>query len=157
MKAFKKINCIFVVRNYRIQTRKRMKKSLIIILSIFFSLSISAQTIQGSEIGIDGSVGFSSMGGSFGIGLKYGYKKSPDFIWGPSFRLMRYWSSSYNLDYTGHSNIWGGGVYAHYRIQNVLPPATNEFLIQHTSGKDDNFTRINPTLCFSELHAIKIK
>ena len=120
MKAFKKINCIFVVRNYRIQTRKQMKKSLIIILSIFFSISISAQTIEGSEIGIDGSVGFSSMGGSFGIGLKYGYKKSPDFIWGPSFRLMRYWTSNYTLDYTGHSNIWGGGVYAHYRIQNIL-------------------------------------
>ncbi|MBI1838090.1 MAG: hypothetical protein HYR91_12580 [Flavobacteriia bacterium] len=97
-----------------------MKKIFLLFVANLLCLTLSSQTIKGSEIGIDGALGFSTMGGSFGLGLKYGYKKTPDFIWGPSFRLMRYWSSSYTLNYVGHANIWGGGFYFHYRMQNVL-------------------------------------
>lgn len=97
-----------------------MTKIFALILTFSLSINLFSQTTTGSEIGIDGYFGASSQGGSYGLGLKYGYKKTPEFIWGPSFRLMRYWSNPYNSIYVGHYNVWGGGIYAHYRYQNLL-------------------------------------
>lgn len=97
-----------------------MSKLHFILFTFLFSISSFTQTTQGSEIGIDGSGAVSTQGGSLVLGLKYGYKKTPEFIWGPSFRILRYWSNPYNSIYAGHYNVWGGGIYAHYRYQNIL-------------------------------------
>lgn len=92
-------------------------------ISFFFILTFSvssllSQSIYGSDIGFDGYVGASNVGGSFGLGVKYGLKTSENLIVGPSVRLQRVWYN--NLGIKNSANIYGGGVFAHYRYENAL-------------------------------------
>lgn len=72
------------------------------------------------EIGVDGFFSIGNLGGTFALGLKYGFKFGEEnkFIAGPSFRIQRAWSS-----YAGSKfsyNILGLGGFFHARMYNVL-------------------------------------
>ena len=99
-----------------------MKKIFTAFISFTICCNLNSQIISNSEVGFDCFFGASNQGGSLGLGIKYGIKSpsNENFIFGPSFRLMRYWSNAYLTNYSGHVNIIGGGIFAHYRIQNVL-------------------------------------
>ena len=71
-----------------------------------------------SEIGVDLQFHASSVGGTVGTGIKYGYLIKPNFVIGPSIRLQRSW---YNFQGIKSSwNIYGGGAFAHYRMYNYF-------------------------------------
>jgi hypothetical protein len=100
-----------------------MKKILTIFtfLSLFsfaFSQEDESENSSNSELGLDGFVNASTLGGSFGFGAKYGIVKDEKIIFGPSFRFQRMWSN--NLGQKFGFNIFGGGVFAHYRLNNML-------------------------------------
>lgn len=100
---------------------KRWCKLLALIAFTTIS-SASAQTkIEGTELGLDGSFSVSNLGGTYGIGAKFGIKLSENVILGPSVRFQRTWST-----FSGTSNgsvgysIFGGGAWFHYRFANYL-------------------------------------
>lgn len=96
-----------------------MKKLLVILLLCASQFGMS-QKVDGTEVGIDGFFGASSMGGSFGIGLRYGWKFNENFIAGPIVRYQRYWT---NNTFTGQKfsyNAYGAGVFGHARFGNVI-------------------------------------
>lgn len=72
------------------------------------------------ELGVDGYFSASNFGGTFTLGLKYGFKFGEDnkLIAGPSFRIQRSWSS--NAGTTFSYNILGLGGFFHARFYNVL-------------------------------------
>lgn len=82
----------------------------------FFSYTQVA--FNGSELGVELYAGASSLGGSVGGDLKYAAILNENWAVGPSFRLQRTWSN--NLGQKMGFSIYGGGVYAHYRIKNTL-------------------------------------
>lgn len=96
-----------------------MKTGIVCILSFFWSVVATAQfTTEGTEFGLDGFFGASTIGGSFGIGAKYGIKANENLIFGPSVRVQRSWSTFY-----GNKNgftIYGGGAWAHFRFFRYL-------------------------------------
>lgn len=72
-----------------------------------------------TEIGLDGSFSYTSgltKSGTVGLGLKYGFVFNEDFIVGPSVRYQTYWTNNTNTGQSGRFNIYGGGVFAHYRL-----------------------------------------
>jgi hypothetical protein len=73
---------------------------------------------NGSELGVELYAGASNLGGSVGGDLKYAAILNENWAVGPSFRLQRTWSN--NLGQKMGFSIYGGGVYAHYRIKNTL-------------------------------------
>ncbi len=82
---------------------------------VFFHFSGFAQTkIQGTEIGFDGYVSISNQVGNIGVGVKYGFNLSDNFIIGPSIRYQRLWINNFGEQYS--HNIYGGGIFAHYRF-----------------------------------------
>jgi len=93
-------------------------KKLLFLFFIGLVSNSNAQGIEGSEIGVDASVSASTIGGTFGIGLKYGLNLGENFIVGPSARFQRSWSNNVGTKF-GY-NIYGGGVFAHARYQNVV-------------------------------------
>lgn len=97
-----------------------MKQTIIlsIILSILSIEYTLAQNTSGSEIGLEGYLGASTLGGNMGLGLKYGYRRNENLIFGPSVRLMKGWSNNNGTNYT--YSIYGGGVYAHARYGNMV-------------------------------------
>ncbi|GAB5417858.1 MAG: hypothetical protein Crog4KO_23940 [Crocinitomicaceae bacterium] len=87
------------------------------------SLTSSAQTTEGTEIGIDGSFSASNLGGAFGLGLKYGWKFGEYFIAGPSLRYQRTWAVvgiGTSTTSQTHFNLFGGGGFLHARFFNAL-------------------------------------
>ncbi len=117
-------------------------KSMKLLFSFIFIFGLStsfSQTIVGSEIGVDGYLGASNLGGSFGAGLKYGFKSPENLIFGPSVRLMRTWSNYLGIK-TSY-NIWGGGVFAHYRYQNSLFAGAEFEMLKSPIS----YTAINPS------------
>jgi hypothetical protein len=91
----------------------------IILLLIFLPLLSYAQVAyNGSELGVELFAGASNLGGSVGGDLKYAAILNENWAVGPSFRLQRTWSN--NLGQKMGFSIYGGGVYAHYRIKNTL-------------------------------------
>ena len=96
-----------------------MKKLLTYIFTCL-TLAISAQTktIEGVEFGLDGFVGASTLGGSFGVGPKIGLRFNENLILGPSFRMQRTWSN--NIGQKFGYTIFGGGMFLHGRFKNVL-------------------------------------
>ena len=112
---------------------------LFIVLTIFFNPISFSQKINGSEIGLDGYFGASNVGGSFGVGAKYGLKTSESLIFGPSMRFMRTWSN--NLGLKNSFNIWGGGVFAHYRYANSLFAGLEFEMLKSPIS----YTIVNPT------------
>lgn len=73
---------------------------------------------MGSEIGLEPYIGFSNLGGAVGGELKYAARLSENLLVGPSFRLQRTWAN--NLGMQTQMTTWGGGVFAHYRYQEVV-------------------------------------
>lgn len=78
----------------------------------------SQTTYHGSEIGLEIFAGASNLGGSVGGDLKYAAILNENWAVGPSFRYQRTWSN--NLGQKMGFSVYGGGVYAHYRIKNTL-------------------------------------
>lgn len=72
------------------------------------------------ELGIDGYFSASNFGGTFALGLKYGFLFGEEQNWiaGPSFRLQRTWSNF--LDQKFSYNILGLGTFIHARFYNAL-------------------------------------
>lgn len=86
-----------------------------------FNMSREDDTLQApDEIGIDGHFYGTNFGGSFGLGLKYGLvrKQDPQFIFGPSFRVQRVWSTF--IDNVNGFTIFGLGAFTHARFYEVL-------------------------------------
>jgi hypothetical protein len=85
--------------------------------------------IQGSELGIEVYGGGSQLGGTFGGELKYAAKLPNNLVIGPSFRLQRSWSNYLNVQ--SQFTIYGGGAFAHFRIQDKIFVGT-EFQMLHS-------------------------
>ncbi|MBI2258095.1 MAG: hypothetical protein HYU67_04250 [Flavobacteriia bacterium] len=82
---------------------------------------------ESHEIGLDGVVKASTIGGSYGFGLKYGFVKNQNLTFGPALRFQRIWSNL-NGNKT-YFNIYGGGAFVHYRYKNIVYAAVElEFL-----------------------------
>lgn len=96
-----------------------MRFILFLCITSFFSLSYYSQlTFDGSEIGLEIVAGGSNLGGSVGGDLKYTVVLNENFAVGPSFRLQRTWAN--NLGQKFGFSVYGGGVFAHYRLKNVV-------------------------------------
>jgi hypothetical protein len=94
-----------------------MKRIILLLISLPL-LSYSQVAYNGSELGVELFAGASTLGGSVGGDLKYAAILNENWAVGPSFRLQRTWSN--NLGQKMGFSIYGGGVYAHYRIKNTL-------------------------------------
>ncbi|MFN4952476.1 MAG: hypothetical protein ACK5F0_12720 [Flavobacteriales bacterium] len=94
-----------------------MKRFLLLLLS-FPLINYAQVAYNGSELGVELYAGASTLGGSVGGDLKYAAILNENWAVGPSFRLQRTWSN--NLGQKMGFSIYGGGVYAHYRIKNTL-------------------------------------
>ncbi len=91
----------------------------IFIFVFFASLPANAQLrYMGSELGLEPYVGFSNMGGAVGGELKYAARLSENLLVGPSFRVQRTWAN--NLGVQSQMTTWGGGLFAHYRYQDLI-------------------------------------
>lgn len=93
----------------------------ILLLTVLLSLqnfNSNAQAIEGQEIGIDGFLSASTLGGTFGVGLKYGLNLNEYVITGPSLRWQRTWSNNLGTKYS--YNIFGGGAFLHARYKNTI-------------------------------------
>lgn len=93
-----------------------MKLITISIFLIFSIQSLKAQSITGSEFGIDATLYFSTNDGSVGFGAKYGIKTSENVIFGPSFRYQRSWTNNSTTGTKSGYNVFGGGAFFHYRF-----------------------------------------
>ena len=105
-----------------------MKRLLLGILFGLFTVQSQAQ-IEGTELGIEAYGGGSNLGGTFGGELKYAVKLPNNLVVGPSFRLQRSWSNY--LAMQSHFTIYGGGAFAHLRIQDKIFVGT-EFQMLHS-------------------------
>jgi hypothetical protein len=94
-----------------------MKRFLLLLISLPL-LSYAQVAFNGSELGVELYAGASTLGGSVGGDLKYAAILNENWAVGPSFRLQRTWSN--NLGQKMGFSVYGGGVYAHYRIKNTL-------------------------------------
>ena len=94
-----------------------MKRFILLLIS-FPLLSYAQVAFNGSELGVELYAGASNLGGSVGGDLKYAAILNENWAVGPSFRLQRTWSN--NLGQKMGFSVYGGGVYAHYRIKNTL-------------------------------------
>jgi len=91
----------------------------ILIFAFFASLPAHTQlSYMGSELGLEPYVGFSNMGGAVGGELKYAARLSENLLVGPSLRVQRTWAN--NLGVQSQMTTWGGGVFAHYRYQDLI-------------------------------------
>ncbi len=106
-----------------------MRFSLFVAITSLLAFSNhSLVTFDGSEIGLEIVAGGSNLGGSVGGDLKYAAVLNENFAVGPSFRLQRTWSN--NLGQKFGFSVYGGGVFAHYRLKNVVF-AGMEFEVLH--------------------------
>ncbi|MFM7663454.1 MAG: hypothetical protein ACKO68_02895 [Bacteroidota bacterium] len=94
-----------------------MKKLVFLWLFLPF-MGIAQTAFNGSEIGVEIFAGASNLGGSVGGDLKYAAILNEKWAVGPSFRYQRTWSN--NFGQKMGFLVYGGGVFAHYRIQNTL-------------------------------------
>lgn len=94
-----------------------MKKVLLVFFFVPF-IMLSQLAYNGSEIGVEIFAGASNLGGSIGGDLKYAAIVNENWAIGPSFRYQRTWSN--NLGQKMGFSVYGGGVFAHYRIKNTL-------------------------------------
>ena len=96
-----------------------MRFSLFLAITSLLAFSYHSQvTFDGSEIGLEIVAGGSNLGGSVGGDLKYAAVLNENFAVGPSFRLQRTWSN--NLGQKFGFSVYGAGVFAHYRLKNVV-------------------------------------
>lgn len=97
-----------------------MRKIIVLTAFTIAQLALFGQqtSFYKSELGAEIYAGVSNLGGAFGGELKYGYHANKNVIIGPSFRLQRTWSN--NMGINQSFNIYGGGIFAHYRFQEKL-------------------------------------
>jgi hypothetical protein len=118
-------------------------------LQIALIFNLRAQFLQGTEIGIDGSLNASNLGGAAGCGIKFGLKTSENFIFGPSIRFNRAWSTpTYSTQKFSFTN-WGAGLFAHGRYGNVVFGGVEAEVIQNKNIFVDTlavFKRAIPTI-----------
>jgi len=80
----------------------------------------NAQEITGTEFGLDVIFHASNMGGTAGLGAKYGFKFGEYIIAGPSARYQRSWTKNVTAGTKTGYNVYGGGVFGHARFFNAL-------------------------------------
>jgi hypothetical protein len=95
-----------------------MKNWVFLIALLFAGKSIAQLQYMGSELGLEPYIGFSNLGGAVGGELKYAARLSENLLVGPSLRVQRNWSN--NLGMQSNMTTWGGGVFAHYRYQELI-------------------------------------
>lgn len=96
-----------------------MKISALIIAFLFTTLSFSQW--ENDEIAVGFGFGKSNLGGNFSANLKYNLPKTDEaHAYGPMFRWQRGWSNNVGTDQQSNFNIWGPGVFYHYRFAEVL-------------------------------------
>ncbi len=95
-----------------------MKKIILFFAFIIASHANAQLSYMGSELGLEPYIGFSNMGGAVGGELKFAARLSDNLLVGPSLRVQRTWSN--NLGIQSQMTTWGGGVFAHYRYQELV-------------------------------------
>lgn len=88
---------------------------------LFKGLAFSQEnldTLRKYEVAFDGFISASNIGGAFGVGLKYVIVQNENYAFGPSVRLQRMWSNNVNGNFG--FNIYGGGAFFHYRLNNLM-------------------------------------
>ncbi len=95
-------------------------KKILAILVITWTFPSFGQGVQGTEFGFDGYFSASTVGGSFGVGVKYGIKFGDYFIAGPSVRVQHLWSKNPMAGTHGSATIYGGGGFFHARFYDAL-------------------------------------
>jgi hypothetical protein len=93
-------------------------KRLLLLGCMCLGMFASSQSIEGTELGIDGFISASNLGGAYAAGPKLGFKINENVICGPSFRIQKSWSNSYGQKYS--YTIFGGGAFLHARYKNTL-------------------------------------
>lgn len=91
---------------------------LFFVVGIYFFGFSQQKGYYKSEIGAELYAGFSNLGGAFGGEIKYAYHVDKTLVVGPSFRLQRTWTNNFGINQS--FNIYGGGAFAHYRLQDKL-------------------------------------
>lgn len=114
-------------------------KKLVLLFLFGISLFGVAQKVEGTELGFDGFFSASNLGGSFGIGPKFGFRFNENLIAGPSARFQRTWSNYFGEKF-GYT-IYGGGVFVHARYKNVLFGGAEAELLRSPI----NYVNINST------------
>lgn len=74
--------------------------------------------VSTQELGLDLNFSASTLGGSGGLGLKYGVVRKEKFIFGPSLRYQQSWNN-----FNGYKNgfaVYGGGGFLHVRFYEYL-------------------------------------
>lgn len=121
---------------------KLIKNILFLLITLSFSVNSNAQfDISETEIGVDGNLSFSNLGGTAGIGLKFGYKPDEIFIFGPSVRYQRTWNKNAFTNQKTAYNIFGGGAFVHARMFDVLFLGAEFEML----NSPINYTLIQPT------------
>jgi hypothetical protein len=122
--------------------------ALVFLLSTLWTMG-QGKNIEGFEVGFDGSVGTSNLGGSFGIGPKFGFLMNENLILGPTLRFQRSWATPLYTN-SGYSyNNFGGGFFLHARYKNTIYGGFEaEFLRNKNVYIDTSatFKKIVPTL-----------
>ena len=95
-----------------------MRYLLLTLCINLFSHFMAQLNYQGAELGVEPYIGFSNLGGSVGGEIKYAARISDALIVGPSLRIQRNWSN--NLGVQSNMTTWGGGIFAHYRYQELI-------------------------------------
>jgi hypothetical protein len=97
-----------------------MKKILLLFVLFvnYFFVASQQKGYYKSEIGAELYAGVSNLGGAFGGEIKYAYLVDKNLVVGPSFRLQRTWTNNFGIN--NSFNIYGGGLFAHYRFQEKL-------------------------------------
>lgn len=70
------------------------------------------------ELGFEFTFNASTLGGTVGGAMKLAFINENNFVVGPSIRLQRNWYN--NLGIKTNWSIYGGGVFAHYRMYEYL-------------------------------------
>jgi hypothetical protein len=98
-----------------------MKIFFLSIALIVSTFSIAQENaIEGFEIGFDGSFGTSNLGGSFGIGPKFGFVMNENLVLGPTLRYQRSWATPLYSTVGYSFNNFGGGFFLHGRYKNTV-------------------------------------
>ena len=95
-----------------------MRNIILFFVFIIASHANAQLSYMGSELGLEPYIGFSNMGGAVGGELKYAARLSENLLVGPSFRVQRTWAN--NLGVQSQMTTWGGGLFAHYRYQDLI-------------------------------------
>lgn len=94
-----------------------MKRIIVLFTSCLIQFTIFSQLKQ-VEVGLDGAVHASTIGGNYTYGFKPTFALLNEVAIGPSFRQIHYYSNYNGI--SGKANIYGFGIFVHYRYLNTL-------------------------------------